>query len=156
MIELSSGFVRPEWIDYNGHMSTPWYGAAFDAALDGFFESHGIGSRLIAERGCSFFAVEAHLTFRRELRSDQRFIIEALPVGRGARNFHLYVEMLAEPDRAVTTTQELLFVYVSLTTRRSLDLPTDLAQALDDLVARHRPHQPPVQLGRGIGAPRAG
>ena len=35
--------VRPEWIDYNGHMNVAYYVLAFDYATDAFFDHLGRG-----------------------------------------------------------------------------------------------------------------
>ena len=33
--------VRPEWIDYNGHMNVGYYHVAFDLAAEDFFQFLG-------------------------------------------------------------------------------------------------------------------
>ncbi len=39
--------VRPEWIDYNGHMNVGYYHVAFDAAAEPFFELLGLPQELL-------------------------------------------------------------------------------------------------------------
>jgi len=35
--------VKPEWIDYNGHMNVAYYVLAFDHAIDDFYGRLGLG-----------------------------------------------------------------------------------------------------------------
>ena len=41
-LELSPGVVRPEWLDYNGHMNVAYYVLAFDHACDSFLDHIGM------------------------------------------------------------------------------------------------------------------
>ena len=42
-IAIHTDVVRPEWIDYNGHMNVAYYMLAFDMATDAFFDHIGLG-----------------------------------------------------------------------------------------------------------------
>ena len=59
--------VRPEWIDYNGHMNVGYYHVAFDVAADVFFEFLGLDPGFRERHGSTTFALEAHLNFLREV-----------------------------------------------------------------------------------------
>ncbi len=66
-LELHHETVRPEWIDYNGHMNVAYYVLAFDLATDSFFDFLGLDEAYRETSGNSTFAVEAHITYQREL-----------------------------------------------------------------------------------------
>lgn len=42
-LRLYRDTVRPEWIDYNGHMNLAYYVVAFDLATDAFLDFLGFG-----------------------------------------------------------------------------------------------------------------
>jgi len=54
--------VRPEWIDYNGHMNVAYYVLILDHGVDALWEYLGIGRDYRATKAGSTFAVEAHVT----------------------------------------------------------------------------------------------
>ena len=71
--------VRPEWIDYNGHMNVAYYVLAFDYATDAFFDHLGIGRDYKNAANCSTFAVEMNVLLsaammRLEIESLKRLV----------------------------------------------------------------------------------
>ena len=60
--------VKPEWIDYNGHMNMGYYLVAFDHVVtDMFFDSMNIGVAQKQALGKSTFALSANIDFIREV-----------------------------------------------------------------------------------------
>ena len=59
--------VEEAWIDYNGHMNVAYYIVLFDRGLDDAFDAIGIGGDYRAREGKSFFTVESHVSYLREL-----------------------------------------------------------------------------------------
>ena len=68
--------VEDQWIDYNGHFNMAYYNVLFDRASDEVFATLGLGPNYIKERNASFFTLEAHLTYVRELHAGDRVRIE--------------------------------------------------------------------------------
>jgi acyl-CoA thioester hydrolase len=65
---VGEGQVRPEHIDYNGHMNVVHYRAAFDAATDGLFAHLGLGPEAYnARTGATLMVVEEHTRYHAEL-----------------------------------------------------------------------------------------
>ena len=58
--------VRPEWIDYNGHLNLAYYVMLFDQATDALWDALGIGVTAKAA-GHSTFAAESHILYKSEL-----------------------------------------------------------------------------------------
>ena len=73
--------VRPEWIDYNGHMNVAHYVAVFDRATEAFHASIGVDDAY-RRGGASTFAVEQHIVYARELNSGARLRVTDLDTGR--------------------------------------------------------------------------
>ena len=67
-----SSTMRAEahWIDYNGHLNAAYYNVFFDRAVDEAFGLVGLGPGYVEERKASFFVVESHIRYRRELREN--------------------------------------------------------------------------------------
>ena len=61
--------VRPEWIDYNGHMNMGYYLVVFDFATDEFLDWVGLDEGHRRQHRVTTFCLEAHVTYHREVRS---------------------------------------------------------------------------------------
>ena len=94
--------VRPEWIDYNGHMNVAYYVLAFDHATETLFETLGIGEDYVRAAKCSLFVVDMHVTYEQELVAGDRLRFETQILGHDQR-LHLfhrdpgYRQVLAKP-----------------------------------------------------------
>lgn len=80
--------VRPEWIDYNGHMSEAFYVLVFGYATDALMEGTGMGPACRESTGCSMYTVESHIrscgTYRRAHGSPYARACSARPGRRRA------------------------------------------------------------------------
>ncbi|EIE98758.1 putative thioesterase [Saccharomonospora glauca K62] len=133
--------VRDEWIDYNGHLSEPFYVMVFGFATDHLMDEVGMDAHYRAETGCSLYTVEAHVRYLREVapRSELTVTTQVLSVeGKKLRFCH---EMTV--GDTLVATEELLALHVAKA--RAAPFP-------DDVAARLRRYQRPVPdyAGRGI------
>ncbi|OZM71824.1 4-hydroxybenzoyl-CoA thioesterase [Amycolatopsis antarctica] len=103
--------VRPEWIDYNGHLSEPYYVLVFGDATTNLMELTGLGERYRAETGSSLHTAEAHVRYLHEVAPGTDLLVTTVVLSVGARKVRLCHEMYAE-DRLVAT-EELLAVHVT-------------------------------------------
>ena len=83
------GTVDPAWLDYNGHMTEAAYLTAFGEAADALFRYIGDDDDYRAA-GHSFYTVETHMNFYRELKAGQPIAVE-ISAGRARQeaNAHL-------------------------------------------------------------------
>ena len=58
-LSLHRDTVRPEWIDFNGHMNVAYYVLAFDGATDKFFDWLGLDEAYRKSTNRSTFALES-------------------------------------------------------------------------------------------------
>ncbi len=152
-LELHSEVVRPEWIDYNGHMNVAYYVLAFDHACDAFLDYVGMDEAYRASTGGSTFAVECHVTYQREVGEGDalRFSIQLL--GYDEKRIHFFVRMFHADDGFLAATTEWLSLHVDLPARRAAAMPTEIASRLAEIYAVHRDLPPPPEAGRVIRAP---
>ena len=73
--------VRPEWIDYNGHMNVAYYLLVFDHASDALIDQLDLGIDYRNRENCSMFAVETHITYEREVLEGDGLAVNALSGG---------------------------------------------------------------------------
>ncbi len=144
--------VRPEWIDYNGHMNVAYYVMAFDHATDGFFDSLGVGAAYCQREGRSLFAVEQHIAYKREVREGERLVIATQLLGFDDKRLHFFQRMAPAGGDFIAATMESLGVHVDMTARRASAFPEAAQAALARLMARHANLPRPAEAGRAVRA----
>ncbi|GAB3145481.1 thioesterase family protein [Amycolatopsis stemonae] len=124
MAELSyRDRVRPEWIDYNGHLSEPYYVLVFGDATTFLMDTVGLGPEL---SGSSLYTVEAHVRYLREVGPDAELDVTTSVVGIGAKKVRLCHELRVAGD--LVATEEILAIHV--TDSRASPLPAEAVERL--------------------------
>ena len=91
--------VRPDWIDYNGHMNVAYYTLAFDKAFDDFLENWmGIGESFVARSRLGPMALQTQICYLGELLEGEGFNVRVWLVDHDDKRMHFFGEMIAEKD----------------------------------------------------------
>jgi len=152
-LELHRDKVRPEWIDYNGHMNVAYYVLAFDYATDALFDYLGLDTAYRERSGNSTFAVEAHVTYRRELTTGDGLRFTTQLLGYDAKRLHFIHHMYHADEGFLAATAEWLSLHVDLTARRVSPFPEEILARLAEVMAAHGSLPAPAEVGRVIKAP---
>jgi len=139
--------VRPEMIDYNGHLTEGWYALIFGEATDALYDHVGAGAAWRAAGSRSLYTLEAHLRYLREVPEGAEVTVATRVVGLDAKRLHLAHEL--ERDGIVVATEEILAICVDTAAGRSTALDPPLHAALAALCAA----EPPDYCGRRIALP---
>ena len=146
--------VPRDWVDYNRHLNVGYYMIAFDKATDGFADRLGIGAAYLTATGNSYYVVECHLCFEREVLEDAPIRVETLLLAADDKRLHFCHAMYEETGGFLAATAEMLGLHVDLTTRRAAPFPPEPARAIAALAAQHRALARPAQLGRAVALKR--
>jgi len=142
--------VRPEWIDYNGHMNVAYYVLAFDHATDRFLDDLGLDDAHRAATGGSTFAVESHITYLREVAEGDPLRFTTQLLAFDAKRIHFFHRMYHAHEGFLAATSEWLTLYVDLNTRRVAEFPAEIRERLAAMAAAHAPLGWPEEAGRVI------
>lgn len=137
--------VRPEWIDYNGHLSEPYYVLVFGDATTALMERAGMDAPYRAATGCSLYTVEAHVRYLREVGRDAALEVRTRVLGRDAKRLRLWHEL--HSGGRLRATEELMCLHVGAD--GAVPFPAAIAAALDDLADGDAE---PEHAGRSIAA----
>ncbi|RFC64808.1 thioesterase family protein [Mesorhizobium denitrificans] len=147
---------KPEWQDYNGHMGDYAFGIAFTEALDEFLFAVGFDREYFPRTGDAIFTLETHLTFLREIRTDEDLTIVTTLVDVDDKRIHVF-QYLKNIDGAEMATYEAMLIHV----RRSESskavptaMPAEINQKLAGVLKQARRLPRPKQLGASIGFQR--
>ncbi|MGA8209573.1 MAG: thioesterase family protein [Nocardioidaceae bacterium] len=116
--------VRPEWIDYNGHLSEAYYVLVLGHATDAVMEAVGLGAGYRDRAHASLFTVEAHVRYLDQVPAGCELEVRSEVVGVRDRLLWLWHELHA--DGRLRATEEVLGVHVDTVAGRSTPLPDDV------------------------------
>lgn len=143
--------VRPEWIDYNGHMNVAYYVLAFDQAVDDFFDWLGLDAAYRARTGFTTFALEAHIVYLREVKRDDPLRFEIQMLDLDDRFFHYVSLMIHDREGWVAATSEWVSAGAQLATRRLARFEPEVRARFQATLDAHRGLPRPEQVGRVMG-----
>jgi acyl-CoA thioester hydrolase len=143
--------VRPEWIDHNQHMNMGYYLVVFDLATDEFLRWAGLDQAHRAARDVTTFALEAHVTYHREVRGGDPLRFTTLLLGHDAKRIHYIHAMYHGTEGYLAATNELLSLHVDRRTRRGAPMAPEVLARLARIQAAHDALPRPPQAGRRIG-----
>ncbi|MEL6618923.1 MAG: thioesterase family protein [Pseudomonadota bacterium] len=147
--------VKPEWIDYNGHLNMAYYNVLFDQAADQIYEQMGFGPDYQARTGNTTYTAEFHLSYVRELHVNDRVTVTFQMVDCDAKRFHSYQEIHHE-DGWLAATGEAMTLHVDQSGPRVAPMPDDVFARVDALRAAHAALPRPLRVGASIGIRRKG
>lgn len=146
--------IEDQWTDYNGHFNMAYYNVLFDRAGDEAFEAIGLGGTYAKRTNCSFFTLEAHVTYLRELHARDTVMVETQFLDYDAKRIHYVEQMRQATEGWVAAISELIVIHVDMNIRKSAPFPPDV---LDNIKAMHAAHASltvPPQVGHRIGIPK--
>lgn len=146
--------VEPQWIDYNGHLNVAYYQVFFDRAIDEVFTLLGLGPRYLAETGNSMFALEAHISYLREIKAGEQVYVLSQILDHDRKRIHLFQTLVHAEAGFVSATGEIMQLHVSMASRRSAPFPPDRMEFVEACAAAHAGLPRPDRAGRKIGIPR--
>ena len=137
--------VLDAWIDYNGHVSEPYYVLVMGHATDAVMDAVGMGPAYQAATDSSFYTVEAHVRYLAEIRSGVELEVRSSVIGCTGKLAWFWHELWA--DGQLRATEEILGVHV--TAGSSSPFPDDVAARLREICV-----DPPEEASRRIAITR--
>ena len=151
--EHSGGEVRPEWIDYNGHMNLAYYIVLFDQGTDALFDALDLGLDYRRNRHLGTFVAETHTRYERELLVGERVRVTVQLLAVDDKRLHIAHEMFRLRDGLRSATLESMFLHVNLIERRVVPMPPDLKERVDAAFAAHSSLPQPDWVGHRVQMP---
>ncbi|MEV4320119.1 thioesterase family protein [Actinocrispum sp. NPDC049592] len=128
--------VRPEWIDYNNHMTDSAYAAVASEATEVFLATLGLSADYQAATGCTTYTAETHIYFKKEAALGARITVETVLVDTDPKRIRLR-HTLATPDGPIATV-ESLYLHVNQHTGRVEPFPADRQHLLNEITTLHK------------------
>lgn len=145
--------VRPEWLDYNGHMSESCYLLVFGDDSDAFFRYIGIDEGYRAS-GHSLYTVETHIFNRREAGADDPLRLTLHLLAHDHKRLHVFHAMHHAETGELLATAEQMLLHVATGSGRTAPMPDHLHRRVAAIRAAHADLPVPGEVGHVIGIPR--
>ncbi|QUJ75097.1 thioesterase family protein [Sulfitobacter albidus] len=147
--------VRPEWIDYNGHLNMAYYSVLMDQCADQAYPILGFGPEYREATGCTTYVVEFHICYLRELAEGDTVTSTFQLLDYDGKRFHVFQE-LWHSDGWCAATGEALALHIDQKggKPRAAPIPSEIITNLETMKQAHANAPWPERAGRKIGIPR--
>ncbi len=145
--------VEEQWIDYNGHFNMAYYNVLFDRAGDEVFELLGLGPDYVKSANCSFFTLEAHITYLRELHARDEVYVTTQFVDFDSKRVHYIQQMHHAAQGWLSCVTENMVMHVDMQAKKSVPFPAEILEKIAAAQKAHAGLAVPPQLGHRIGIP---
>ena len=146
--------VEDQWTDYNGHFNMAYYNVLFDRAGDEAFAAVGLGPDYVKGRNASFFTLESHNTYVRELHAGDAVRIDTQLLDCDAKRVHYAQLMYHAAEDWLSCITELIVMHVDMGLKKSAPFPPDVMAKINAMCAAHKALPVPSQVGHKIGIPK--
>jgi acyl-CoA thioester hydrolase len=148
--------IEPQWIDYNGHFNMAYYNVLFDRAADEIFALAGLGPDYVKATNNSFFTLETHTTYLRELAPTDRVRIDVQFLAHDHKRVHYLQQMRHAAEGWVACVLEVMVSHVDLITHKTSNFPPEVLAKVAEIATAHKDLPVPAQVGHRIGLPGKG
>jgi len=123
-LRLIETHVRPEWIDYNGHMTDSRYLQVFGDATDALFRYAGIDDAY-RRSGHALYTAESHVVHKAEARSQERLYVTSRVLEVDEKRVRVFHSLHRARDEALVASAEQLYLHIN--TQAGKVVPMDAA-----------------------------
>lgn len=142
--------VRPEWVDYNGHMTDSRYLQVFGDATDALFRSVGVDDSYRSS-GRAMYTVETHISHLAEAKVHEGLYVTTQLLSVDDKRAHLFHRLCRSRDDAIVATCEQIYLHVNTAAGKSSPMDSQVHARLDAIRAAHALLATPAQKGRHVG-----
>jgi acyl-CoA thioester hydrolase len=125
--------IRPQWIDYNGHLRDAYYGLIVSEATDALMDRVGLDAAYRSRTGCTLYTVEMHLHYLHEMKESDTAVVTVRIAGADHKRIHAAFEIVRAGQVAATAEVMLLHVRQQGATVATAPFPAEVSAALAQL-----------------------
>jgi acyl-CoA thioester hydrolase len=153
-IKSAAYSIENQWIDYNGHFNMAYYNVLFDRDSDVALALVGLGPAYVERTGNSYFTLEAHISYLRELTAADQVTIATQILDFDSKRLHYVQVMHHATDDWMASVAEIIVMHVDLASKKSSPFPADVLEKIRIAHDAHQTLTVPLQVGHRIGIPR--
>jgi len=152
VLRLVEGTVRPDWIDYNNHMTESRYLQVFGDATDALLRFLGVDGAYLAS-GFSYYTVETHIVHIKELAGLSAYYATTQVLGADDKRLHVFHRIYKTGDDELLATAEQMLLHVDTRQGRACPGKPDVIQRVQTLREAQSGLPLPEAAGRSVVPP---
>jgi carnitine 3-dehydrogenase len=149
-LRLLTTVVRPEWVDYNRHMSDFRYGQVFGDAMDVLYRQVGIDDAYRAT-GRTYYTVESQIKYLDEAVAGEALYVTTQVLAVDDKRLHVFHRMHRGRDDAQIATGEQMYLHVDTAARKAAPADAAVRGKLESIRRQHAGLPVPPEAGRPVG-----
>jgi carnitine 3-dehydrogenase len=149
-LRLLQTTVRPEWIDYNRHMTDFRYGQVFGDAMDALYRQVGADENYRAG-GRTYYLVESHTRHLGEAKAGETVYVTTQLLGVDDKRLHVFLRLHRGRDDVLIATAEQLHLHVDTARAKATAVDSGVRAKLDAIRQSQSALARPPEAGRSIG-----
>lgn len=152
-LDLPPTSVKPEWIDFNGHMNVAYYLLAFDKASETLDAFLGLSPEYREKTGNGTFAGDIHISYRREVLEGDPLRMTGQVIACDAKRVHYWLEMFHATEGYLAATAEYMILHVDMSVRRVSPMGPELRRWIGKVRDAHAALGTPDGIGKVLNVP---
>src|SRR3982075_1359826 len=149
-LRLLDTVVRPEWVDYNRHMSDFRYSQVFGDAMDALFRRAGVDESY-RDTGRMYYSVENHVRHLGEAKGGEPLYVTTQLLGVDDKRLHVFHRMHRGRDDKLIATAEQMYLHVDTAAAKASPADAKIRAKLESIRGGHAGMPPPPEAGRAVG-----
>ena len=134
MITCAKQTLKPEWIDFNGHLNMAYYIVLFDWGVDEVQDQVGLGVKYAETSGFTTFSAEFHTRYLRELPPGATVYATFRLLDTGPKAYHFCQELYHE-DGWLSATGEGISLHIDQSGPKVSPYPAHVQENLRAMLA---------------------
>ena len=138
-IFLTKQKIIKDWTDYNGHMNVAYYVLIFDQfGSEVLLTSFNMGEHSAKTTKKSTMAVETYTSYNNEVKEGDEVDIYLSYCGHDKKRVLLKFEMYDKVKNTLSSTTEVLYLYVDLNIRKVTEFEKEKITIMDQFIEENK------------------
>ena len=136
-VHVSNEIIKSEWTDYNNHLNMAYYVLIFDVAWEVILKKFNMGEHSAKTNGMSTMVVETRTTYDSEVKEGDEVEIILTFFDHDKKRIHFKLEMLEKKTKKLSSTIEMLSLFVDLNKRKVSEFDQERINLMDNFIKKN-------------------
>ncbi len=138
-VHIASQKIIKEWTDYNKHVNVAYYVLIFDLyGAELLLDKFKMGEHSAKTTKKSTMVVESHITYNQEVKEGDEVNINLIYFNHDKKRLQYKLEMIHKTKKYLSSTIEILALYVDLGQRKVAEFEEEKTKMMDDVINKNK------------------
>ena len=133
-VHIGNQIIKKEWTDYNSHMNMAYYILVFDQTWEIILNKFHMGEESAKTTNMSTMVVETHTAYNNEVKEGDEVEINLTFLDHDKKRLHYKMEMIEKSSKKLSSTLEMLSLYIDLDKRKVSEFEKEKVKLMDDFI----------------------